>query len=191
MCTAFLLQGESVGLITGLGQAASDIIVAVFQMEYQKVQSDTDYAGVEGSGAGGDAHIEEYIFISAYRVFHDGMASIQIIQEFHECFPRRPFGTGAQVDADQGVHAVVSDDSSHQLMVLAGRDGGHENYGIIGVMGILAAEEIDAFLFDIGFEGVSFQILFMIALRGEWSDIVSHETTFLRYTRNYLLFAWK
>ena len=181
--SVYPLQCKPIGLVAGLCQTASDIIVAFFQVEDQKVQGDTDHTGIEGTGAGGDAHIQEYIIIAAYRIFHDGMAAIEVIEELHECLPRWSLSASTQVDADQSIHAVIGDDSSHQLMMFPCWDSGHENYGIIRVMGILAAEEIDAFFLDIGFESIGLQILFMISLLWKWSDIVSHETTFLRSTR--------
>ena len=178
-----LSERKPIRLIARFIQSSCDVVVHVFQMEYQKVQGGADDYGIEAVGAGGDAHVEEYVFIAADGVFHNGMTTVQTVQEIHECFSGRSFGAGAKVNTNQGVHAVIGDDSSHQFMMFSGGNGGHENHRVVRIMGILAAEEIDAFFIDIGFKSVSLQIFAMIALLGKWSDIVSHETTFLHWMR--------
>ncbi len=180
---ATVLQRKTVCLIPRLIESPCDVVVHFFQVEHQKVQSGANDDGIEAVRAGGDAYVEEYVFVTADGVFHDGMTAVQTVQEIHEGFPGRAFGASAQVNANQCVHAVVGDDSGHQFVMLSGGNGGHENHRVVRIMGILAAEEIDAFFIDIGFKSVSFQIFAMIALLGKWSDIVSHETTFLHCMR--------
>ena len=151
-------------------------------MEDEDIQRVADSLGVEVFIRGRHADVEEDVVIAADRIFHDGMLPIQLVQERDEGLSGRTLGRGAEVDADQGVHAVVGDDGADQA-VLARRQCGHEDDGVVGVMCILTAEEIQPFLLEVGLECICLEIFFEIAFRREWNRIVSHERAFLHYVR--------
>ena len=86
----------------------------------------------------------------------------------------RPLRAGAQMHADEKVHAVIRNDSRHDLVACAGRQRCHENHRIKRVMHILTAEEIQPFCLHILFESIRFQILMPNPLR-ERSHIICHK----------------
>ena len=177
-----LSQRESVCGIARFIETAGDVFVAFTQMEDEDIQRVADGLGVEVFACGGHADIEEDVVIAADRVFHDGMLPIQLVQERDEGLSGRALRRGAEVDADHGVHAVVRDDGADQA-VLARRQCGHEDDGVVGVMRILTAEEIQPFLFEVGLECICLEIFFEIAFCREWDRIVSHERAFLHHVR--------
>ena len=151
-------------------------------MEDEDIQRVADGLGVEVFACGGHADIEEDVVIAADRVFHDGMLPIQLVQERDEGLSGWALRRGAEVDADQGVHAVICDDGADQA-VLARRQCGHEDDGVVGVMCILTAEEIQSFLLEVGLKCICLEIFFEIAFCRKWDRIVSHERAFLHHVR--------
>ena len=125
-----LSQRESVCGITRFIETAGDVFVAFTQMEDENIQRVADGLGVEAFVRGRHADVEEDVVIAADRVFHDGMLPIQLVQERDEGLSGRALRRGAEVDADQGVHAVVRDDGADQA-VLARRQCGHEDDGVV------------------------------------------------------------
>ena len=143
------LQGESVCLVSRLVQTAGDVVVGLGELVHYNVQGGTDHFGVEVFQPAGEGHVQEYIFIGADGVFQDGMMGVQVVQEGKEGLSGGALGGGAQMDAKEGVHAVVGNHRSHQLVVLSGGDGGHEDHGVVGIMAVLAAEEVQAFFLHV------------------------------------------
>lgn len=160
------LQTESVCFVSGLIQTAGDVVVHFSQVVDDHIQGNADYFGVKLFCPGGGGDVEEYVVIGAYHVFHDGVMGIEVIQESHEGLPCRPFGGSAQMNPKKNVHTVVRDDCSHQLVVLSGGNGGHEDRSIIGVMHIPALEKIQPLCLCIVVKNVSFQIF----LRFPWGN---------------------
>lgn len=134
-------------------------------MEDEDIQRVADGLGVEVFVCGGYADIEEDVVIAADRVFHDGMLPIQLVQERDEGLSGWALRRGAEVDADHGVHAVVRDDGTDQA-VLARRQCGHEDDGVVGVMRILTAEEIQPFLLEVGLECICLEIFLKLPFVG-------------------------
>lgn len=63
------------------------------------------------------------------------------------------------------------------LMMLSGGNGGHENDGVVGIMGFLAAEEIQPLVFHVFFKHIGFYIFCAVSL-GKRNGIVRHRTPF-------------
>ncbi len=67
---------------------------------------------------------------SAMLYFENGMGGVQLLQETDESFTGGAYRRDAQMDAEQGIHAVVRDDGSYKA-VAARRNGGDESHGIL------------------------------------------------------------
>lgn len=76
------------------------------------------------------------------------MGGVQLLQETDESFTGGACRRDTQMDAEQGIHAVVRDDGSYKA-VAARRDGGDESHGILFIMGISALEEIQVIVFHV------------------------------------------
>ena len=153
------LHGEAVRLIACLVQTACDVIIVFLQVENKKVERRADDGRIEAFVAGCHADIEEYIVIPFDEIFHDRMMAVQLVDIVQERLAGRPLRAGAQMHADEKVHAVIRNDSRHDLVACAGRQRCHENHRIKRVMHILTAEEIQPFCLHILFESIRFQIL--------------------------------
>ena len=171
------LQRESVSLVSRLVQPAGDVVIGLGELVDHNVHGGTDGGGVEVFRTGGEGDVQEYIFIGADGIFHDGMVGIEVVQEGKEGLSGGALGGSAQMDPEEGVHAVVRDDSGHQLMMFPGGNGSHENDGVVGIMGFLAAEEIEPFVFHVFFKHISFYIFGAVSL-GKRNGIVRHRTPF-------------
>ena len=141
------------------------------------VQGDSNDLGIKFLGPRGGSDVEEYVIIGADGVFHDGVMGIEVIEEDQKRFPGRTLGGGTQMDAEEDVHAVVRNHRSHQLMMLSGGNGGHEDNGVIGIMDIPAFEEIEALGLRVAFKNIGFQVFLVVSL-GKWNRL-SHNQTFL------------
>ena len=86
------------------------------------------------------------------------MGGVQLLQETDESFTGGAYRRDAQMDAEQGIHAVVRDDGSYKA-VAARRNGGDESHGILFIMGISALEEIQVIVFHVFFENAGFYVL--------------------------------
>ena len=171
------LQGESVCLVSRLVQPAGDVVIGLGELVDHNVHGGTDGGGVEVFRTGGEGDVQEYIFIGADGIFHDGVVGIEVVQEGKEGLSGGALGGSAQMNPEEGVHAVVRDDSGHQLMMLSGRNGGHENDGVVGIMGFLAAEEDQPFVVHVFFKHIGFYIFCAVSL-GKRNGIVRHRTPF-------------
>ena len=143
-------------------------------MENKKVERRADDGRIEAFVAGCHADIEEYIVIPFDGIFHDRMMAVQLVDIVQERLAGRSLRAGAQMHADEKVHAVIRNDSRHDLVACAGRQRCHENHRIKRVMHILTAEEIQPFCLHILFESIRFQILMPNPLR-ERSHIICHK----------------
>lgn len=90
--------------------------------------------------------------------------------------------------ADEKVHAVIRNDSRHDLVACAGRQCCHENHRIKRVMHILTAEEIQPFCLHILFESIRFQIL-MPNLRNGVTLSVIKTSTLSKFIKYYIYYT--
>ena len=126
-------------------------------MEDDEVERGADYFRIETFRPCGDADIQECVVIFGNAVLENGMGGVQLLQETDESFTGGACRRDAQMDAEQGIHAVVRDDGSYKA-VAARRNGGDESHGILFVMGISALEEIQVIVFHVFFEDAGFYV---------------------------------
>lgn len=143
-----MLQFEAVRSVARFGEAPCDIFIIVFQMEDDEVERGADYFRIETFRPCGDADIQECVVIFGNAVLENGMGGVQLLQETDESFTGGACRRDTQMDAEQGIHAVVRDDGSYKA-VAARRNGGDESHGILFVMGISALEEIQIIVFHV------------------------------------------
>ena len=84
-------------------------------------------------------------------------------EETDESFTGGACRRDTQMDAEQGIHAVVRDDGSYKA-VAARRNGGDESHGILFIMGISALEEIQVIVFHVFFEDAGFYVFVCIEI---------------------------
>lgn len=143
-----MLQFEAVRSVARFGEAPCDIFIIVFQMEDDEVERGADYFRIETFRPCGDADIQKCVVVFGNAVLENGMGGVQLLQETDESFTGGAYRRDAQMDAEQGIHAVVRDDGSYKA-VAARRNGGDESHGILFIMGISALEEIQVIVFHV------------------------------------------
>ena len=153
-----MLQFEAIGSVTGFGEAPCDVFIIVFQMEDDEVEGCADYFRIKTFRSCGDADVQKCVVVFSNAVLENGMGGVQLLQETDESFTGWACRRDAQMDAEQGIHAVVRDDGSYKA-VAARRNGGDESHGILFVMGISALEEIQIIVFHVFFEDAGFYVL--------------------------------
>ena len=152
-----MLQFEAVRSVTGFGEAPCDIFIIVFQMEDDEVERGADYFRVETSRSCGDADIQECVIVFGNGVLENGMGGVQLPQETNKGFTGGSRGGDAQMDAEQGIHAVVRNDRSYKA-VAACRNGGDESHGVLLIVDVSAPEKIQVVVFHVFFKRVGFHV---------------------------------
>ena len=175
-----MLQFEAVRSVTGFGEAPCNVFIMIFQMEDDEVEGCADYFRIKTFRSCGDADVQECVIVFGNAVLENGMDGVQLLQETDESFTGGACRRDAQMDAEQGIHAVVRDDGSYKA-VAARRNGGDESHGILFVMGISALEEIQIIVFHIFFEDAGFYVFAGIEV-DYFCHSASHMECFIHYT---------
>lgn len=152
-----MLQFEAVGSVAGFGEAPCDVFIIVFQMKDDEVEGCADYFRIETFRSCGDADVQECVIVFGNAVFENGMGGVQLLQETDESFTGWACRRDTQMDAEQGIHAVVRDDGSYKT-VNPCRNGGDESHGVFFIMGISALEKIQVIVFHVFFEDAGFYV---------------------------------
>lgn len=175
-----MLQFEAVRSVARFGEAPCDIFIIVFQMEDDEVERGADYFRIETFRPCGDADIQKCVVVFGNAVLENGMGGVQLLQETDESFTGGACRRDTQMDAEQGIHAVVRDDGSYKA-VAARRNGGDESHGVFFVMGISALEKIQVVIFHVLFENAGFHIPAGVEV-DYFCHSASHMEYFIHYT---------
>lgn len=175
-----MLQFEAVRSVTGLGKAPCDIFIIIFQMKDDEVEGCADYFRIKTFRSCGDTDVQECVIVFGNAVLENGMGGVQLLQETDESFTGGACRRDAQMDAEQGIHAVVRDDGSYKAVTPC-RNGGDESHGVFFVMGISALEKIQVVIFHVLFENAGFHIPAGVEV-DYFCHSASHMEYFIHYT---------
>ena len=95
-------------------------------MEDDEVERGADYFRIETFRSCGDADIQECVVVFGNAVLENGMGGVQLLQETDESFTGGACRRDAQMDAEQGIHAVVRDDGGYKACLLYTSDAADE-----------------------------------------------------------------
>lgn len=89
-------------------------------MKDDEVEGCADYFRIKTFRSCGDADVQECVVIFGNAVLENGMGGVQLLQETDESFTGGACRRDTQMDAEQGIHAVVRDDGSYKAVAAAG-----------------------------------------------------------------------
>ena len=149
-------------------------------MKDDEVEGCADYFRIKTFRSCGDTDVQECVIVFGNAVLENGMGGVQLLQETDESFTGGACGSDTQMDAEQGIHAVVRDDGSYKA-VTSRRNGGDESHGVFFVMGISALEKIQVVIFHVFFENAGFHIPAGVEV-DYFCHSASHMEYFIHYT---------